>query len=161
MRIYLPVAAAILTAGAFFAGTATFAQEQAPIGMTDNKKALAPEYKPLTTWDKVRIGGAYYTDPAYVSSLMFAYGFDIKEKDLSPDDRAKIAKLIKDGTVAPAIINPVTGIASTLPSTAGSGWVNGVSPGTLLLSKKDTLLGQSHSTMWVTDSADTARFTAQ
>ncbi len=160
MRIPLPAAAAFLTAAVFFGGTVMLAREQAPTGRID-KTALGLEYKPLTTWDKIRIGGAYYTDPAYVGNLNFAYGFDLKDEDLSPDDRAEIVQLIKDGSVIPASVNPVTGVASIAPPATGSGWVTGDLPGALLLSNRDTLLGRRNSTMWVTNSADVPRMTAQ
>jgi hypothetical protein len=106
-----------------------------------SKSPAIIEYRPLTLWDKVRIGGAYFTDPSYVGSLKIAYGFSAGE--ISPD---QAVTLIKEGKAVAATINPATGNAVTVNDF--SEWKKGSGP--VLLSKSDTLLGQAHSTVWLT-----------
>lgn len=108
-----------------------------------NAAMSTTEYKPLTFWDRVRIGGAYYTDPSYIRTVRIAYGFNFTD---IPKDQ--IDKLIKEGKVVPATVNPTTGnaVASDAPQTQGQ-----VKPqGMVLLSASATLLGQPHSTVWLT-----------
>jgi hypothetical protein len=126
-----------------------FAQQQTE---ATGQRIWSGEYKPLTVWRQMVIGGAYYTDPGYVSNLQFTYGFNLK--DIPPDVKGKIPALIKDGEVIPAIVNSKTGIAQTVKagglrdletSTQAPTGTSGI----ILLSKSNNILGQPSSTNWV------------
>ena len=134
------VAAFCLTACLVMPGT--LLAQQAPAVSTT-------EFKPLTFWDKVRIGGAYFTDPSYVRGLRIAYGFN--STDIPKD---QIDHLIREGKVTPATVNPATGNAVATSDAQTKSMDS--AKGTVLLSNSATLLGQPHSTVWVTRDNDRA-----
>ena len=109
---------------------------------SNNTSHLVTEFKPLTFWDKVRIGGAYFTDPSYVRTVRIAYGFDADHIT-----QEQVAQLVKEGVAVPAMVNSTTGNALTVANF--SDW-KGNAGKTVLLSDSATLLGQPHSTVWLT-----------
>jgi hypothetical protein len=112
--------------------------------LNDAPHVSTTEYRPLTLWDKIRIGGAYFTDPSYVRTVRIAYGFSTG--DIAQD---QIANLVKDGKAVPATIDPKTGKALPVGNFT---WQDG-SQGMVLLSDSATLLGQPHSSVWLTHEA--------
>jgi hypothetical protein len=40
--------------------------------------ASSTSFRPLTTWEKIKLGGAYYTNPQLVSNAAVAYTYDPK-----------------------------------------------------------------------------------
>jgi hypothetical protein len=136
----------VVVAVGLFCVAPLFAQQP---NNTTEKISQITEFKPLTLWRKAVIGGAYYTDPMYVSNLRFSYGYNIK--DIPEDVKGQLPSLIKSGVVTPAIITD-TGNARTIKAT-GVTELEAVAKdkGIIFISNTDNLLGQRHSTNWVVD----------
>lgn len=143
---FLWIASALAIVGGLAGGGSPFAQQ----AETPTIQFAAMEYKPLTLWKKIAIGGAYYTDPSYVGRLRYAYGYDLNDIPQSAKDQ--LVELLKRGDVSAALISPTTGNASPISAQAV--------PQIEMLAKKqpvviltasDTIFGQVSSTDWVAD----------
>jgi hypothetical protein len=60
---------------------------------------ISGTYAPLTTWDSVKLGAAYFTDPKRVKSTLFAYEYDPAVFD-SPEQQANLGHLASSGSIS-------------------------------------------------------------
>jgi hypothetical protein len=56
-------------------------------------------YKPLTTWDRIKLGAAYFTDPHRVRTIQFAYEYDPTSFPAG-EHKATLTSLAKEGQIS-------------------------------------------------------------
>jgi hypothetical protein len=151
MRFLAVVPTAVVTFAVL--GMGSLLAQQAPAQQKAPKAPIISqvEYKPLTLWRQVTIGGAYYTDPGYVKNLSYAYGFPISS--VSEASQPRVRQLLRDGLASVAMVNAKTGNAKTLGNDTRVFEAGAAAPsdGLFIMTAEDSLLGQSPSTVWVAD----------
>jgi hypothetical protein len=56
-------------------------------------------FRPLTTWEKIKLGAAYYTDPRQIQDTQFAYKYDASSF-ITDDQKTELNKQALKGNVS-------------------------------------------------------------
>jgi hypothetical protein len=102
----------------FMLSGVSLAQQPGQQAETAAPKMQAPpsgDYKPLTLWDKIKLGSAYYTDPQLIQNTSVAYSFD--PLDFAAKGKGdQLYQLAVDGHIAFGTANKASGSIKVQPS---------------------------------------------
>jgi hypothetical protein len=94
-------------------GLASAQTQQAEVADLKTQAPPSGDYKPLTLWDRVKIGSAYYTDPQFVQNTPVAYSYG-PDNFVGKDDQ--LYQLALKGHIAFGTANKASGSIMVQPS---------------------------------------------
>lgn len=124
-----------------------------PLARTDGDAPLKSlEFRPLTTWNKIKLGAAYYTDPRQVQDTLFAYQYDASSF-LTDSQKAELNKQAQKGNVSCAKFNSDQKSVEPIPCDRLQSSVD-QKDGYKVISTEPVLLGKQPETVGTLEKAD-------
>ena len=127
-------------------------QEHSDIAVPFDPAGASPVvvYKPLTKWESVKLGAAYFTDPKRIQATQFAYEYD-PAAFREVEQQAILDNLAQDGVISCALSSYNSSVLIIATSCRNVPAFPLASSGFRIISPKPNLLNEKPSAVLITE----------